>query len=185
MLRGVSELREALKARFQWLGDRTDIGYRADPTAWWRSPQIMRDLGPGLAELFAEAQPSVVLAPASRGLLVGSLVAAHLGIGLVEVRKEPGQAADSDAWLVRTSPPDYRDRHLTLGFRKRLIKDGDRVLFVDDWIATGGQALTAQALVRDAGAEWAGAAVIVDGLEFSSYRRSLSLRSLLHIRELG
>lgn len=69
-------------------------------------------------------------------------------------------------------------------FRKDLLKSGDRVLFVGDWIATGGQATTARTLVEDAGAHWLGAAVIVDALESSDRRRDLNRRSLLHVREL-
>jgi adenine phosphoribosyltransferase len=50
--------------------------------------------------------------------------------------------------------------------------------------ASGGQAIACQPLVHDGGAAWLGAAVIVDGLENSADRRSLSLRALLHLRDL-
>lgn len=180
----MAETRELLKARFRWLGDRTDAGGRADMTGWWRDAEILQDLGQAVSGLFAADDPTVVLAPQSRGMLIGSLVASHLNIGMVELRKEPGRAADSDAWRLRTTPPDYRDRHLLMGFRRDLIRAGDRVLFVDDWIATGGQALTAKALVGDAGATWVGSSVIVDGLETPNLRRELNLRALLHLRDL-
>ncbi|MGI4895932.1 MAG: hypothetical protein ACRYF3_12545, partial [Janthinobacterium lividum] len=71
-----------------------------------------------------------------------------------------------------------------LGFRRDLLRSGDRVLFVDDWVATGGQVLTVRALVQDAGASWVGASVVVDALEDSRARRSLNLTSLLRVREL-
>jgi len=180
----VSDVRESLKSRFRWVGDRTDPDLRADVTGWWRDPETLGRLGPALASL-VPATPTVVLAPQSRGLLIGSLVAAHLGVGLVELRKNSGRSSDSDEMRIRTSPPDYRDRHLLLGFRRHLIKAGDRVLFVDDWIATGGQALTAKTLVDESGASWLGAAVIVDALETPGHRRPLGLRSLVHVRELG
>lgn len=181
---GVPDVRESLKSTFRWLGDRTDPDLRADVTGWWRDPETLGQLGPALAAL-VDGAPTVVLAPQSRGLIMGSLVAAHLGVGLVELRKDPGRGADSDEVRTRTSPPDYRDRHLVLGFPRRLIRAGDRVLFVDDWIATGGQALTARALVDDSGAHWLGAAVIVDGVETPGHRRLLGLRALVHIRDLG
>lgn len=116
--------------------------------------------------------------------MLGALVALELGIGLVEVRKDPKPLVDSDAWLIRTTPPDYRDRNLPLGFRRVLLQAGDRVALVDDWIETGGQALASRALVEAAGATWCGAVVIVDGLTDSRIRRQLQLRSLLHVREL-
>jgi adenine phosphoribosyltransferase len=120
----------------------------------------------------------------SRGTLIAALVATHLGVGLVEVRKDEGPAADSDAWRQRITPPDYQDRHLTLGFPKRLLAAGERVLLVDDWVATGGQAIGVQGLVRDAGAVWLGAAVIVDDLTDARLRRDLGVRSLLRGREV-
>jgi adenine phosphoribosyltransferase len=111
-------------------------------------------------------------------------VAAHLGLGLIEIRKNDGPLADSESWRSRTTPPDYRDRHLRLGFPKRLLPAGERVLFVDDWIDTGGQVLGARGLVDDAGAHWIGAAVIVDDLADPRLRRDLTVRSLLRNRDL-
>jgi adenine phosphoribosyltransferase len=155
-----------------------------DITGWWRDADVLARLGPALAELFTVAEPTIVVAPQSRGTLVGGLVAQSLGVGLVEVRKNGGPAADSDQWRYRTTPPDYRDRHLRLGFPKRLLIAGERALFVDDWIDTGGQALGVWNLVRDAGATWVGAAVIVDGLDEPQIRRDLDVRSLLRARDL-
>lgn len=100
------------------------------------------------------------------------------------MRKDPRPSADSDAWWETTTSPDYRDKHLSLGLRRTLLRSGDRALFVDDWIDTGAQAGACRALVDMSGATWIGAAVVVDGLESSSLRRALRVRSLLHIREL-
>ncbi len=112
-------------------------------------------------------------------------MAVHLGVGFAEVRKEAERTSNDDPWWVRRTPPDYLDRHLDLAVWRSVLRDGDRVLFVDDWTATGGQAVACRELVNDAGASWEGAAVIVDGLESASEHRALSLRGLLHLRELG
>ncbi|MEV5717091.1 hypothetical protein AB0L41_24645 [Amycolatopsis mediterranei] len=58
------------------------------------------------------------------------------------------------------------------------------MLFVDDWMETGGQADGAHLLVEDAGATWIGAATVLDGLRGNQVRRRLDVRSLLHVREL-
>jgi adenine phosphoribosyltransferase len=181
----VSEsLKVLLRRGFTWRSDRTDATGYADVTSWWRRPELLRALGPALAGLFADTEPTVVVGPESRGSLLGPLVAVRLGVGFVEVRKDHGSVTDSDAWLLRTTPPDYCDRHLSLGFRKGLISGGDRVLFVDDWIDTGGQAVGTHAVVADAEATWLGAATIVDGLRGNEVRRRLNVRSLLHVRDL-
>lgn len=177
-------IREELLRNFRETGDRTDGWRWADVSGWWRDPALLARLGPALASLFSDANPTVVVGTQSRGTLLGGLVAAHLGVGLVEIRKNTGPNADSESWRHRTTPPDYRDRHLTLGFPKRLLPAGERVLFVDDWIDSGGQALGAYALIEDAGAHWIGAAVVVDALSEPRLRRDLSVKSLLHNREL-
>jgi adenine phosphoribosyltransferase len=178
------DLRDRLRQSFRWLGDRTDPDFRADVTGWWRNPDMLSSLGSGLAQLFADAVPTVVLGTESRGSLLGVLTAQHLGIGFAEVRKDPGRAADSDAWWETSTGPDYRDRSLRLGLRRSLLEAGDKVLFVDDWIATGAQAEACHALVKMSGASWIGAAVVVDGLERTALRRTLQVRSLLSVREL-
>jgi adenine phosphoribosyltransferase len=116
--------------------------------------------------------------------LLGPLVALALEVGFVEVRKDRTPSCDSDAWLQRTTPPDYRDRQLRLGFRKSLLTPADRVVLVDDWIDTGGQALGVQVLVGDAEAAWLGTAVVVDALSSNQVRRQLKVRSLLNLRDL-
>lgn len=178
-------LRDSLRSKFRWLGDRTDDSGRADLTGWWSDPPLLASLGPALADLFPDDQPTVILGPEARGTLVGALTAAALGVGLVEARKEPGPAADSDAWLIRTTPPDYRDRHIEFGFRRDLVTSGARVLMVDDWVATGATAFTMKALIDATGASWIGCATIVDAATDSRVRRELNLRSLLHVRDLG
>lgn len=178
-------MRARLRARFAWRGDRNSPDLTADVTGWWRDGWLLRQIGPALAALApAGPSPTVVLGPDSRGSLVGPLVATHLGIGFVEVRKNRTPATDSDAWVRRTTPPDYHDRHLELGFRRALLSSSDLVLLTDDWVATGSQALTIRQMIDDVGATWLGFACIVDGLTDGSVRRRLGLRALLHIREL-
>lgn len=179
------ELQELLIASFRWRGDSTDPDLRADPTGWWRNAAILQELGSALSDLQSRSTVDVVVAPQSRGLLVGALVANALGAGLVEARKDPSPAADSDAWVTCTITPDYKDRQFQLGLRRDLLQSGDHVLFVDDWIATGSQARGCFQLVNECGATWIGSSVIVDGLENAADRRLLNVRSLLHVRSLG
>lgn len=167
-----------LRAGFRWVGSSADV------TGWWRSPELVAGLGPALAELAGGTNPDVVVAPQSRGTLIGALVARHLGIGLIELCKEVSRLADSDGWLVARTPPDYRDRNLELGIRADLLAPGTRILFVDDWIDTGGQLQAAHAITSMAHAHWGGTAVIVDALADPRLRRDLAVRSLVRVRDL-
>lgn len=177
--------RELLRSSFRWITNLVDDESYADVTGWWRDADILEHVGPALLDLFGDEQPTVVLGVQSRGTLLGALTARSAGIGLAEVRKNPSPSSDADPWWVASTPPDYRDTHIHLGVRKGLLRAGDRVLFVDDWIATGAQADACRRMVEMSGARWIGAAVAVDGLQDAGLRRRLGVRSLLHIRELG
>ncbi len=179
-----AELLADLRSAFAWLGDRPERGWAADPTGWWADPRVLRRLGPALAAEFNDLKPTLVLGPQSRGALLGALVALELGVGLVELRKDPQPSADSDRWLTARTPPDYQDRNLELGARRDLLPSTSRALFVDDWIDTGGQAVAARALVQAVGATWCGASVIVDALEDARLRRDLNVHALFRVRDL-
>jgi len=173
-----------LRSAFEWRADRFDRRWYADSTGWWADPSILGRLGPALARLFVDERPTVVLGPQSRGAMLGALVAVHLGVGLVELRKDPVPLADSDRWLTARTPPDYRNRNLLLGARRKHLGSAHRALFVDDWIDTGGQTIAARSLVEQAGATWCGAAVIVDALRDRRLRHELDVRCLTRSRDL-
>jgi adenine phosphoribosyltransferase len=178
-------LRTRLRAAIVWHPDRTGKLRYADVTGWWRDAALLRALGPALAALFPQPPvATVVLGPQSRGCLVGVLVARHLEVGFVEVRKNESSATDSERWVRQTTPPDYRYRHLELAFRRGLVQPSDRVLVADDWIDTGSQVATVKRLVDGVGATWIGAACIVDGLGDAGLRRDLGVRTLFRVRNL-
>jgi adenine phosphoribosyltransferase len=68
--------------------------------------------------------------------------------------------------------------------RRDLLPSTARVLFIDDWIDTGSQAIAAQNLVAAAGATWCGVSVIVDALEDPRLRRELNVSCLLRVNDL-
>lgn len=180
-----------LQETFAWRD--TPVGEFADLSGWWRDPELLRMLGPSLAGLHAEGggtpapgapgRPTVVAGIETRGLVLGPLTALHLGVGFVEVRKEYGTAGEArrdgdDAMLRAQTPPDYQDGGLTLMAPRRLFGPQDRVLLVDEWIESGAQANAVRRMVAEAGAEWAGVAVIVDACE-PRVRERLAVRGLV------
>lgn len=183
----VTGFRDELVSAFRWRSDppvwpERRVSY-ADDSAWFRSPEILAGMGPALAGLHG-AGATVVMGTESKGMVLAALVAVELGVGMAQVRKEPERASDDDPWLTQRTEPDYRDRNMLLAVRRSQLRTGDRVLFVDDWVATGGQLKACAELVGQADATWLGAAVAVDGLEDSRLRRDLRVRSLVHRRDL-
>lgn len=176
------DLAGRLKVGFHWRGG-PRVAY-ADVTEWWRDPVVLRDLPAALAGLVPGA-PTLVAGPVSRGSLVGVLVAAHLGIGFVEVRKNDRVASGPDPGYVRRAlPGSYHGGGAIMSFRRGLVRPGDRVVCVDDWIEQGVQAAATRDMVLEAGAEFLGTVCIVDDMDDEALRAALGVRTLLRVDEL-
>ncbi|HAX82234.1 MAG TPA: adenine phosphoribosyltransferase [Actinobacteria bacterium] len=93
----------------------------------------------------------------SRGFIVGSPVASRLGAGFVPVRK-PGKLP----W--RTVSQSYSLEYGTdsLEAHADAVGPGDRVVIIDDVLATGGTGAATIALMRSLGAEVVGFGVLVE-----------------------
>lgn len=110
-----------------------------------------------LADYAKDKGATVIVGPEARGFMFGCPVAAQLGIGFVPARKPgklPREVISYDYSL------EYGVN--TLCIHKDALKKGDKVVIVDDLLATGGTALAAAKLVEKAGAEVLGFAFIIE-----------------------
>ncbi|MEV4135889.1 phosphoribosyltransferase family protein [Dactylosporangium sp. NPDC049742] len=177
-----------LQVGFHWRrAPYSDVAW-ADVTEWWRDPVVLRDLPAAVAGLVPGA-PTLVAGPVSRGSLLGALVAAHLGVGLVEVRKNDRAASGPDPGFVRRAlPGSYHGGGGVMSFRRGLVRPGDRVLCVDDWVESGTQAEATRDMVLEVGADFVGTACVVDDIadtpEGDALRTALGLRALLRAHDL-
>ena len=134
-------------------------------------------LGAVVAALAAgHGQVDKVAGIEARGFILAASVACHLGSGFVPVRKLGKLPA---ATYAQTYELEYGTA--TIEVHQDDFVPGERVLIVDDVLATGGTAEAAADLVRRAGGEVAGIAVILE-LAFLEGRAKLSgiaFRSLL------
>jgi adenine phosphoribosyltransferase len=148
---------------------------------------LFRDITPLLADpssfsavVDAMAAPhagiSVVVAIESRGFILGAPVAYKLGAGLVPVRKVGRLPADT---LREEYDLEYGIN--TVEVHSDAVRPGERVLIVDDLLATGGTVRAAVNLVERLGAEVAGITVLAE-LAFLNGRqllRNYDVRSLI------
>lgn len=93
----------------------------------------------------------------ARGFILGGAVAHELGRGFIPIRKK-GKLP------FKTIGKDYSleygvDR---VEIHSDAVKKGDKILLIDDLIATGGTAVAATELLRESGADIVAAAFIVD-----------------------
>ena len=149
---------------------------------------LFRDIGPMLADgeaLAAAAKAmgaglefDVVAGVEARGFLVGAAVAREFGTGIIGLRKPGKLPAVADRI-------DYTLEYgtATLELPADTLRAGQRVLVVDDVLATGGTLGAACQLIRKAGAEVAAASVVLELTELGG-RGNLTdepLRTLLAI----
>ncbi|MBO4205865.1 phosphoribosyltransferase [Micromonospora echinofusca] len=154
----------------------------SDTSGWWRDPDILAGIGPALVAPFRSTPPTVVIAPAVTGLLLGPLAAAALGVGFAVAHK-PAERRLPGAVTWADSPPDYRGRQVRLGILDRHLGPGDRVLAVDDWVASGAQLRAVRDICVVRGAHWVGSAALVADCP-PEQARDLGLHALLRAGDL-
>ncbi|CAG1000580.1 adenine phosphoribosyltransferase [Myxococcaceae bacterium] len=128
-----------------------------DVTPLLADPAGLRGAVEAMADPFRDAGVDRVLGIESRGFLLGAPVALALGAGLVIVRK-PGKLP----WRTMSASYELEYGHDTVEMHEDALAPGQRVLVVDDLIATGGTARAAVQLARESRAEIVGASFLVE-----------------------
>lgn len=152
------------------------IMYR-DITPLVKDPQALRVAVHHLVHPFVDAGITAVAGMEARGFIFGALVAWELSIPFIPLRK-PGKLP----YDVKSASYDLEYGSATLEMHIDAVNRGDRVLLVDDLIATGGTARASCTLVEQLGAEVAALAFVIE-LDALGGREKLSgyrVHSLLH-----
>ncbi|MBL7494748.1 adenine phosphoribosyltransferase [Frankia sp. CNm7] len=149
-----------------------------DITPLLATPAAFSTVVGALSDTAEQLGATVVAGIEARGFLLAAPVADRIGAGIVPIRKQgklPGRTvAESYALEYGTA---------TLEIHDDAVGPGDRVLIVDDVLATGGTAAAASNLLRHGGAEVLGLAVLME-LTFLAGRDripSLAVTALLEI----
>ena len=122
----------------------------------------------GLAAHYSGKQIDLVLGIEARGFIFGPVLADRLGAGFAPVRKPHKLPAETASVTY-----DLEYGTDTLDLHRDAIQPGQRVLIVDDLLATGGTSSACVQLVRELGGVVAGLAVAVE-LEFLNGRSKLT-----------
>ena len=130
-----------------------------------------------MADPYRSGRITRVVSIESRGFLFGAPIALELGAGLVPIRK-PGKLPGA------TQRVDYALEYGSdaLEMHHDAVQAGDRVLIVDDVLATGGTANAAAQLVTGTGAAVVGFSFLIE-LDFLKGRQRLQgsrVEALLH-----
>ena len=128
-----------------------------DITTLWKDGRLLRKSTDVLYEHYKDKRIDAVLGIEARGFVVGAPLAERLGVGFVPLRKVgklPGEK------ISETYDLEYGTA--TLEIHTDAVKKGERILIVDDLIATGGTALAAAKLVEVLKGKVVGFAFVVE-----------------------
>ena len=139
-----------------------------DLTTLVADPGGLRDVVENMADRYRGQKIDVVAGIEARGFILAPAVALRLGTGFVPIRK-PKKLP----WKTSRVTYELEYGTDTLEIHQDAVRAGQRVLLVDDLLATGGTAAAAATLVRQLGGEVAAAAFIVE-LTFLKGRAKLT-----------
>ena len=141
-----------------------------DITTLFKDPEGLREAINIFAERYKDVQIDKIAAIESRGFLIGAPLAYLLNVGLVLIRKPgklPAETIKQDYKLEYGS--DQIEIHIDA------IKEGERVLIVDDLIATGGTVEAAVKLVQKIKGEVLECCFIIDLPDIGGSRKLKSM----------
>ncbi len=158
---------QALKAKIRHVPDFPKPGILFyDVTTLLRDAEGFKMAIDALTSPYHSAGIDLVVGIESRGFILGAAVADRLGVGFVPVRKVGKLPSVT---VRKTYDLEYGTDSLEM--HRDAIDQGQRVLIVDDLLATGGTARAAVDLVKEVGGSVAGVAVLIELLGLNGRAR--------------
>jgi len=138
-----------------------------DITTLLQDPKAFRHSIEKFKEYYKDKNVDVIVGPESRGFIFGTVLAYELGVSFVPIRK-PGKLP------AETESQEYVLEYGTdkIEIHKDAIKKGQKVLIVDDLLATGGTSEASAKLIKRLEGDVAGFAFLIE-LSFLKGRERL------------
>lgn len=156
----VMNVHEFLKSHIRTVPDWPAPGVQfRDITPLLQDPRVFRVLIDAFVHRYMDPalRPDVVAGLDARGFILGSVIAYELGLGFVPIRKK-GKLPFTT--VEETYELEYGSA--TVELHTDAVKPGQRVLLIDDLIATGGTMMAGKKLLEKLGATVVEGAAIVD-----------------------
>ncbi|MEV0305872.1 adenine phosphoribosyltransferase [Streptomyces prasinus] len=154
----ITDIPALLLSRIRDVADHPEPGVMfKDITPLLADPAAFAALSDALAQIAGRTDATKIVGLEARGFILGAPVAVRAGLGFIPVRKAgklPG------ATLSQAYDLEYGSAEIEVHAED--LTAADRVLVIDDVLATGGTAEASVQLIRRAGAEVAGLAVLME-----------------------
>jgi len=151
-------LEQEIKRNVRTIGDYPRKGIKfKDLTTLWKNGLLTKKVTSAFTSEWKDREVDKIVGIEARGFIVGAPIADRLGIGFVPARKAgklPGKKMRMNYEL------EYGRQSLEI--HSDAISKGDKVLIVDDLLATGGTAKAAGALIEKLGGKVLGFAFVTE-----------------------
>lgn len=137
-----------------------------DITPLLSNPRVFRVLIDQFVHRYFDAKPSAIAGLDARGFIIGSVLAYELNIGFIPIRKK-GKLPFTT--VEETYELEYGSA--TVEMHTDAVQAGDRIVLIDDLIATGGTMMAGAMLLQRLGAVVVEGAAIVDLPELGGSKR--------------
>lgn len=128
-----------------------------DLTPLWKDHEALRYAVDTLAKMVSHEKIDLIVGAESRGFMIGTALAYKMNVGFIPVRK-PGKLP----WKTISAEYELEYGTDTLFMHEDAINKGDKILIVDDLIATGGTSLAMIEMTEKLGGIVVGSAFIVE-----------------------
>lgn len=122
---------------------------------------LFNEMGKEFKRLFEKENITKILTIETSGIAIASLAAIHFGVPVLFAKKHAGSNMDEDCYEARvysyTKNKDY-----TIRASKRFLGKDDRVLIIDDFLASGSAVKGLIQIVKDSGAHVAGVGIAIE-----------------------
>ena len=144
-------------------------------------PNMMNDIGDLIATMYGHVEVDAVVTVATKGISLANAVARKLNVPVAVIRKDNKVTEGSTVSINYVSGSTRKIETMVLS--KRTLKEGSRVLVVDDFLRAGGSITGVTNLMEEFNATVVGVSVLVEAKEVAN-RRFNDYKSLLKVSEI-
>lgn len=121
---------------------------------------LIKEIGRDIASYFTNKMIDKVITVEASGIVPAQAAAFYLDVDFIYAKKK--RPLTMEGYYSATSFSFTKQEQTSLFVSKEVIKEGDRLLFIDDFYARGNTLKAVETIAADAGAVIAGKAVVID-----------------------
>ncbi len=122
---------------------------------------LMRDIGHAFAEHFKDRGITRILTVESSGIAPADMAALEMGLPLIVSKKRTSRITNGTVY--QTNVQSFtKNTQYEMTISTKFLPKGEKVLFIDDFLAMGEAALGAAKIIREAGCELCGIGIVIE-----------------------